>query len=163
MPPMSRCVVLVPVANTINPTGEDALRELERRGYPVWRTHGYTTLDAARNQMANDALAQGFDELMWINPDIVFDPDDLDQLRQHNLPLICGLYAMKASRQFACAFLPNTRQIVFGVGGDVLEILSCGFGFVLTRRVLYETMRNSSNCRCAINISLRLWCPILHR
>ncbi len=141
MPPTSRCVVLVPVANTIDPTCEDALRELERRGYPVWRTHGYTTLDAARNQMANDALAQGFDDLMWINPDIVFDPDDLDQLRQHNLPLICGLYAMKASRQFACAFLPDTRQIVFGVGGDVLEILHCGFGFVLTRRVLYETMR----------------------
>ncbi|MHB1426338.1 MAG: hypothetical protein ACYC3I_24500, partial [Gemmataceae bacterium] len=29
----------------------------------VWRERGYATLDAARNQMANDALAQGFDEL----------------------------------------------------------------------------------------------------
>jgi hypothetical protein len=117
------------------------LRELERRGYPVWRERGYSAIDAARNQLANDALAQGFDELMWIDADIVFDPDDVDELRRHDLPLVCGIYPMKASRQFACAFLPQTRQVLFGTRGDVLEILYCGFGFVLTRRVVYETMQ----------------------
>jgi protein-L-isoaspartate O-methyltransferase len=137
----SRCVVLVPAGNTIDPGCEDGLRELERRGYPVWRERGYSTLDAARNQMANDALAQGFDDLMWIDPDIVFDPDDLEILRQHELPLVCGLYAKKACRQFACAFLLETRRVLFGIQGNTLEILYCGFGFVLTRRVLYETMQ----------------------
>lgn len=141
MSPLSRCVILVPVAGAIDPGCEDALRELERRGYPVWRVQGYATLDAARNQMANDALAQGFDELLWIDGDIVFNPDDVDVLRQHDLPLVCGIYPMKACRQFACAFLPETRQVLFGTGGDAIEILYCGFGFVLTRRVLYETMQ----------------------
>jgi hypothetical protein len=136
----SRCVILVPVGGAIDPGCEDALRELERRGYAVWRVRGYAAIDAARNQMANDALAQGFDELMWIDSDIVFDPDDVDKLRRHNLPLVCGIYPKKACRQFACAFLPETRQILFGTRGDIMEILYCGFGFVLTRRVLYETM-----------------------
>ncbi len=141
MPPTSRCVVLVPVDAGIDGECEDALRELERRGYAVWRLRGYSAIDAARNQMANDALAQGFDELMWIDDDIVFDPDDVDEMRRHDLPLVCGIYPKKACRQFACAFLPDTRQILLGTRGDLVEILYCGFGFVLTRRILYETMQ----------------------
>jgi hypothetical protein len=141
MLPASSCVILVPVANAIEPGCEDALRELERRGYAVWRVRGFSAIDAARNQMANDALAQGFDELMWIDSDIVFDPDDVDKLRRHDLPLVCGIYPKKGCRQFACAFLPDTRHILFGVRGGMTEVLYCGFGFVLTRRVLYESVQ----------------------
>ena len=82
MSPTSHCVILVPVGGAIDPGCEDALRELERRGYVVWRVRGFSAIDAARNQMANDALAQRFDELMWIDSDIVFDPDDVDRLRR---------------------------------------------------------------------------------
>jgi hypothetical protein len=141
VPPVSRCVVLVPASGPIEPSCEDALRELERRGYPVWRVGGYAAIDAARNQMATDALAQGFHELMWIDADVVFDPDDVDKLRAHGLPLVCGLYAKKSRRELACAFLPGTRQVLFGPNGGVIDMLYCGFGFVLTRRELYETMQ----------------------
>jgi hypothetical protein len=96
---------------------------LERRGYAVWRVRGYSAIDAARNRMAGDALAQGFDALMWIDGDIVFAADDVDKLRRHNLPLVCGIYPKKARREFACAFLPQTRQVRFGVAGGLLEIL----------------------------------------
>ncbi|HTU91950.1 MAG TPA: hypothetical protein VMF69_17845, partial [Gemmataceae bacterium] len=141
MSPTSRCVVLVPVAGIIDPACEDSLHELEQRGYAVWRVRGCAAIDAARNQMVSDALAQGFDELMWIDGDIVFDPDDVDKLRRHDLPLVCGIYPQKACRQFACVFLPGTQQILFGVKGGAIEILYCGFGFVHTRRALYQTMR----------------------
>ncbi|MGH7173710.1 MAG: class I SAM-dependent methyltransferase, partial [Gemmataceae bacterium] len=145
MPPTSRCVVLVPVGGAIDPGCDDALRELERLGYPVWRVRGYAAIDAARNQLATDALGQGFDELMWIDADVVFDPDDVDKLRRHDLPLVCGIYPKKSCRQFACSFLPQTRQLVFGVKGGPIEILYCGFGFVLTRRSVYETMQRQLN------------------
>jgi hypothetical protein len=141
MLPTSRCIILVPVGSAIDPGCEDALRELERRGYAVWRVRGYSAIDAARNQMASDALAQGFDELMWIDSDGVFDLDDVDKLRHHNLPLVCGICAKKSSRQLACAFLPQTRQVLFGVRGGLMELLYGGFGFMHTRRVVYETMQ----------------------
>jgi hypothetical protein len=131
----------VPVAGAIEPDCEDALRELERRGHAVWRVRGYSAIDAARNQMASDALAQGFDELMWIDADVVFDPDDVDKLRRHDLPLVGGIYPKKGSRQLACVFLPETREVTFGVRGGLLEILYGGFGFLLTRRGVYETMQ----------------------
>lgn len=141
MYPTSRCVVLVPVGGALDPGCEDALRELEKRGYPVWRIRGFSAIDAARNQMASDALAQGFDELMWIDSDIVFDPDDVEKLRGHDVPVACGMYPKKACRQFACAFLPDTRQVLFGKHGGLIELLYSGFGFILTRRVVYETMQ----------------------
>jgi hypothetical protein len=40
MPPVSHCVVLMPVGGSIEPACDDALRELERRGYVVWRVRG---------------------------------------------------------------------------------------------------------------------------
>ncbi|HWG45648.1 MAG TPA: class I SAM-dependent methyltransferase [Gemmataceae bacterium] len=137
----SQCVVLVPAGSGIDPGCEDGLRELERRRYPVWRARGYSALDIPRSQMATDALAQGFQELLWIDADVVFDPNDVEKLRRHDLPLVCGIYPKKARRQFACAFLPEMRQVVFGAKGGVVEILYGGFGFVLTRRPLYETMQ----------------------
>ena len=88
LPTSSRCVVLVPVGGALDPDCEDALRELERRGYAVWRVRGYSAIDAARNQMASDALAQGFDELMWI------DSDAMRSSRAHARP---SLHAERSS------------------------------------------------------------------
>jgi hypothetical protein len=134
------CVILVPAGGAIDGGCDEGLRELERRGHPVWRVRGYSAVDAARNQMATDALARGFDELMWIDSDIVFDPDDVERLRRHNLPVACGLYPKKGPRQLACEFLPGTPSVRFGRNGGLLEIRYCGFGFTHTRREVYETV-----------------------
>ena len=110
IPDPSACVVLVPVGGAIEAGCDDALRELERRGYAVRRVRGYSAVDAARNQMATDALAAGFDELMWIDSDVVFDPDDVDRLRAHDRPFTCGIYPKKGPRQFACEFAPGRSE-----------------------------------------------------
>lgn len=136
----SRCVVLVPVGHHIEAGCDEALRVLERRGYPVRRVCGYSAIDAARNQMASDALRDGFDELMWIDADVVFRPDDVERLRCHQLPLVCGLYPKKNRSEFACRFLPGTEQVTFGAKGRLVEILYTGFGFVHTRRQVYEAI-----------------------
>jgi predicted O-methyltransferase YrrM len=140
MPDTAKCVVLVPAHGMIEPGCDDALRELEKRGYPVWRVRGYSAVDAARNQMATDALSQGFEEMMWIDSDVVFDPNDVEKLRGHTLPLVCGLYPKKGPRQFACEFLPNTPAIKFGKCGGLTEVRYCGFGFVLTRKSVFTAV-----------------------
>ena len=35
---------------------------------------------------------------MWIDSDVVFYTDDLERLRAHKLPLVCGIYAKKGRR-----------------------------------------------------------------
>jgi predicted O-methyltransferase YrrM len=137
----ARCVVLVPVGGPVDPGCEEGLRALEGRGYPVRRVLGYSAIDAARCQMATDALADGFDELMWIDADVVFDPADVDKLRGHGCPFTCGLYPKKGPRQFACGFLPGTAAVRFGRHGGLTDITYCGFGFTHTRREVYDAVR----------------------
>jgi hypothetical protein len=137
----ARCVVLVPVAGFIEPGCERGLAGLEARGYAVRRVRGYADIDLGRSQMATDALADGFEELMWIDADIAFNPDDVDRLRSHGLPIVCGLYAKKGPRALACQTLPGTGRIDFGPDARPFEIRYAGFGFVLTHRRVYGSVR----------------------
>ncbi|MEX2138196.1 MAG: hypothetical protein WD894_02965 [Pirellulales bacterium] len=137
----SKCLVLVPVAAHIEPACEAALAELARGGYTVRRVYGYAAIDQARNDMATDALADGFEETMWIDADISFDPAAVDQLRAAQLPIVCGIYARKGRRALACHALPGTKRLVFGVGGGLLELRYAGTGFLLVRRQVYVDLQ----------------------
>jgi hypothetical protein len=137
----SKCVVLVPTLGSIEPECERGLARLEARGYTVRRVGGYAAIDQGRSQMATDALADGFDELMWIDSDVEFDPDAVEKLREHSLPIVCGIYPKKGVRALSCHLAPDTKQVIFGTGGGLLDILYAATGFLHTRREVYETMR----------------------
>jgi hypothetical protein len=138
----NKCVVLVPVGSTTEPDCERALHVLERRGYQVRRAYGYSAIDFGRSVLASQALRDGFEEIMWVDSDVAFNPDDVDKLRRHELPLTCGLYPKKDRKSFACHFLPGTDRVVFGAGGGLQEVLYAGFGFVHTRREVYERVKD---------------------
>jgi hypothetical protein len=138
--PPQLCTILVPVADRIEPACEAALRDLERRGYPVVRAYGYRQIDLARNQMATDALVAGCQETLWIDADTGFDADAVEQLRAHRERIVCGIYPKKGKRELAIHVLPGTKEIVFGAGGGLIEILYAPTGFLLVRREVYETM-----------------------
>lgn len=137
-----RCVILVPFAGQIYPHCERALKELERRGYPVRRVGGYAAIDQGRNQMATDVLMANFEETMWIDADIDFHPDAIDRLRSHNLPIVCGIYPQKGKRALACHILPGTPKMVFGQGGGLVELKYGATGFLHVRREVYERIQH---------------------
>jgi hypothetical protein len=133
--------VLVPVGTHVEPACEQALVALEQRGYCVRRVYGYAAIDQARNDMATTALADGFEETMWIDSDIAFERDAVDRLRSQGLPLACGIYARKGMRALACHVLPGTTRLVFGAEGGLIELLYAGTGFFLVRRQVYLDMQ----------------------
>lgn len=137
-----KCVVLVPVGSSIEPACEEGLRELEQRGYPVRRVRGFSAIDQGRCQLATDALADGFDETMWIDSDIGFNPDAVERLRSHNLPFTVALYPQKGRRALACHAVPGTKEIVFGVEGRLIPVRYAGTGFMHVRRTVYETIQH---------------------
>ena len=136
----SRCAVLVPHQGRIVSRCQAALVELERRGYVVRRVEGYSAIDQARNQIASDALRDGFMETLWIDSDVGFEPDDVEKLRRHGLPIACGIYPKKGKRELAIHILPGTERFRFGVFGGLTEILYAGAGFLHVRREAYETV-----------------------
>ena len=131
----------MPFARHIAPTCEQGLSELERRGYAVWRVGGYAAIDQGRNQMATDALAAGFEEPFWIDSDIEFHPNAVDQLRSCGLPIASGVYAAKAVRGLGSQALPGTARLVVGKGGGLCEVLYAGAGFLHVRREVYRTIQ----------------------
>ncbi|MBE6424833.1 MAG: hypothetical protein E7029_02355 [Planctomycetaceae bacterium] len=135
--PPSHCVILVPFLGYIHQECETALKELERRGYSVRRIGGYSAIDQGRNQMATDALADGFEETFWIDSDIAFHPDDVENLRAHNLPISAALYPQKGRRALASHVISGTKQMTFGKDGSIIEILYAGTGFLHVRRDVY--------------------------
>jgi hypothetical protein len=143
VPSRKECVVLVPVGTHIEPACEAGLSELERRGYAVWRVRGYSAIDQGRNQMATDALAQGYAETMWIDSDIAFEADDIDRLRCLDLPLVCGIYPKKGKRELAAHVLRGTSELVFGHAGGLVEVQYAGAGFLHVRREVYEAVQRT--------------------
>ncbi|MFT3924399.1 MAG: hypothetical protein QM778_17815 [Myxococcales bacterium] len=137
----SRLVVLVPTTHgKPEPACEEGLRALERSGIEVRRVSGYAAIDFARCIMATRALDDGFDELLWIDDDIAFDPTDVERLRTSDQVLVAGAYAKKGRRQLAVRELPGTASFTFGPRGGLQEVLYAGTGFMYTRRALYDAM-----------------------
>ena len=136
-----RCVVLVPFSTHILPGCEQGLIELQRRGYEVWRVGGCSAIDIGRSEMATKALEAGFEETFWIDSDIEFEPDAVDRIRSHGLPICCGIYARKGTRAIAAHTLPGTTKLGMGKGTGLVEILYAGTGFLHVRREVYTAIR----------------------
>jgi hypothetical protein len=141
----SGCVILIPVGHHIEGHCDLSLRQLEAQGYVVRRLYGVAQIDVARNRMATEALADGFDELMWIDADMAFEPQSVGRLRAHNLPVVCGLYPTKVEKRLTSQLLPGTHALIFGEGGGLVEIRYAATGFLYTRRQVYlDVQRHES-------------------
>ena len=146
----TRCAVLVPFQQFIEPACESGLRELERRGYAVRRIKVNEGIDLTRSQAATDTLRAGFDELMWIDSDLEFDPDTIDQLRSLELPLACGVYARRRPEGLAWNVFGEIGPIANSSTGNPLIITYAEAGFLLSWREVYLAIQQSqdvSPCR----------------
>ena len=143
MPPARRCVVLVPYLTHVEPACDDGLRALERRGFEVRRYPSTAAVDRTRCEIATAALRDGFDELMWIDSDISFDPDSVQRLRDHDLPIVGGIYAKKGIQDLAVHVEPGTTQLQMGEGGALVDVRYLGAGFVCTQRIVYDDIQRT--------------------
>ena len=137
-----RCAILVPAMTHIEPACDESLRTLERRGYPVIRVFGISAIDQARNRMASRVLIDGYEETLWIDSDIGFEPDAVERLRSHGVPIASGIYAKKGSPAFATSFLPAEGPITMGEGGDLRTVRYAATGFLHVRREVYQRMHD---------------------
>lgn len=140
------CAVLVPAMRYVEPDCEKSLRDLERRGYVVRRVYGCSPIDHARSRLATAALEQGFEETLWIDADTAFDPEAVDRLRSHGVPIIAGLCSRRAARGgLAMAPIPGTNELLMGDGAGVVEVLYAGTGFLLVRTEVYIAIQRRFN------------------
>ena len=113
---LSRHIVHVPVGRFVELDCDHCLRALEKLGVKVVRSKGSSAIDIARNIRASEAVRDGFESVLFIDSDMLFDPIDAVRLFRSAEPVIAGCYAAKklGDGQLNVAFLDESQPIRFG-------------------------------------------------
>ena len=109
-------IVHVPVAAYVELDTDHCLRGLERLGIRVDRSKGSSAIDIARNIRATDAIRQGFESVLFIDSDIMFDPADAIKLFKSPHDVIGGIYPAKrlGNGQMNCDWADGTDKVRIG-------------------------------------------------
>lgn len=120
------------------------VQRLERSGveYDVCFKGG-TLVYNAREALAAEAINSGYTHILWLDADMVFNPDVFDTLSAHEKPFVTGVYRSRHAPYKSCIFKSLDPDERFNEMPDELfEICACGFGIVLTETaVLYEVYK----------------------
>lgn len=136
----SRRVAICLFRSFIEPECEQGLRELEDAGWSVWRRRGAAAVDRERSRLATEALDAGFDALLWVDSDQVFEAAAADTLDGLAVPFVSALIARRGVRDFACVFADGCERVSVGEAGGPLEVRYVGCGFTLVRRSAFEAV-----------------------
>ena len=106
--------------------------------------HATSLIYLAREEIANKAINDAFEYVLWLDSDMVFTPDHFDLLRSLKEDFATGIYR---SRRSPYAYVikdindSSSRQRV--IPDEPFEVAACGFGFVLMKtEVLYKVRSN---------------------
>lgn len=138
---LEKLIVIVPCQDRIVPQVDEALRALEFQGVRVHRAYGQSAIDAARSRLATQALAAGYQEILWIDSDVAFTVADVERIRSHGLLICGGIYTKKGAGELACSAFSSTKSILFEPGAEPLEVEYLPAGFLYTRAEAYAAIQ----------------------
>lgn len=91
----------------------------------------------ARDTLAQMAMDQECDYVLWIDSDMVFPADALERLLKHDKDMVTAVYYKRRgdhSPVIYCGVWEGEATTYYDFPKDGLfEVAGCGFGFVLTR------------------------------
>lgn len=131
---LTKAVALVPYRHAIPEACESALRSLEKAGIRVIRRRIGPDLNRARAILASDALHDGAERLLFLDPDFGFDPIDARRLLARPEPVIVGISNVGGSLDEDVRFAAGVEGVRRGSGATGLYPLEhAGAGFLRVR------------------------------
>lgn len=142
---LARSIVLVPFHSYIEPDVDVCLKQLDRLRPGLVKTFkGSSAIDLTRCLCASKALADGFDQLLFVDADVMFDPVDAVRLLCLSDPVVAGVYASKkmGNGRLNVHFDPAIGKVHFGPKADRLyPALKVGAGFLRIKTDVLDRMR----------------------
>jgi hypothetical protein len=133
-------IILVPYYTSIEKECEEGLRSLVKAGVALSR-FSLSAIDLLRSAMLSHAFREGFDQFLFIDADIGFDPDDALRLLARPEPVVAGIYVHNKGRDFAGTFAKGVTRVVFGPGAPGLyPMLYAPTGFLKIRASVLTRM-----------------------
>ena len=104
----------------------------------------------ARNKLAKKAIELETDYTMWLDSDMVFEPDTMIRLLEHNKPFISGAYFRRSPPYSLVAFeevdAENRKWKDLALPSEVTKCGGVGFGCVLVKtEVLFNVAAKYGN------------------
>lgn len=92
----------------------------------------------ARNEMTATFLKSDHSHMMWLDADIVFAPEDVARLWNHQADIAVGFYAMKRLGNPIAAWRGGKLVDLKDCPAEPFEVDFAGTGFMLIRREVIE-------------------------
>jgi hypothetical protein len=164
-----RHIVHVPVARFVELDCDHCLRGLEGLGVRVDRSKGSSAIDIARNIRATDAIVEGYESVLFIDSDMLFDPADAITLLRSAEPVIAGAYAAKklGNGQLNVDFLDGVESVRFGDWAlNPYPVRAVGAGFLRIKTAALKHIAKTLElpwCRMAERFAWPFFQPIVLR
>lgn len=156
-PDLSKCVAIVPFMDAILHPVEDGLRALDRAGVKVMRRAGCSAIDYARSALASLALIEGFDSILFVDSDVLFNPADAVRLLLRPESIVAGVYSQKRHGKLNFTLYPDTKEIPYGDRGIDLEVKGVGAGFLRVRREAFQRIADFHQLPTCTGNGCTLW------
>lgn len=110
--------------------------------------HATSIIYLARNELADHAINENYDYVLWLDSDMSFTPDVFDLLYGLKVPFATGCYRTRRPPYcFVMERADNPDLRIDKLPNDPFEIAACGFGMVLiTKDTLYKVRANFQTC-----------------
>ena len=109
-----------------------------------------TLVYMARDKLANKAINEGFDYVLWLDSDMVFQPTLYDDLSFSGHDFVTGVYHTRRPAYNSCIFEKidlDSFKAVEKYQNDIFRVEGCGFGCVLiATQILRDVMLTYKTC-----------------
>jgi hypothetical protein len=130
--------VLVPFQDKIEPETDECLRGVERLGIQVIRRPNCSAIDFARCEMASLMLQEQREAILFIDSDMLFNPQDVAYILQRPEPVVGGLYSQKGFGKINANLPESYTMVSVGQQGGDYQANGIGGGFL---RIRCEVLR----------------------
>ena len=94
---------------------------------------GGTLVYLSREALAAEAINSGYTHVLWLDADMIFNPDIFDKLNAHGKGIVTGIYQSRHAPFPSTIYSKlNPAVSVSEYPSELFEVEGCGFGIVLT-------------------------------
>ena len=109
---------------------------------------GGTLVYNGRDTLAANAVNEKYTHVLWLDADMMFNPDIFNRLYAHGKDIVTGVYHSRHAPYDSCIFTNlDPVEKVKDYPKELFEIAGCGFGCILTStEALRWVYRDNGNC-----------------
>lgn len=153
-----KILIAVPCMDSVPARFAHSLAVLKKVGECAVTFEIGSLIYTSRNNLARRALEWDADYVLWLDSDMVFEPDLLERLmadlEDYDADMVSGLYFRRIIPYTPVLFdrLDISGEITYWtefkkIPDDVFEVGGCGFGCVLMKTdVIYDVFGKYQNC-----------------